>query len=104
MCNILELYNTRNSSFDFTLQKNFQHSQLSRSLDDQSAFSRLHQLHQLTNCGEGYKLDIAAEKCVECPKGYYQDKPKQTFCQQCPTGTSTKSTRTSSENDCIKWH
>ena len=48
-------------------------------------------------------LDIRIGKCIKCPKGFYQHIVKQTFCRQCPIGTSTKRTGASSIDECILW-
>ncbi|XP_076318247.1 uncharacterized protein LOC143229580 isoform X1 [Tachypleus tridentatus] len=41
------------------------------------------------------------EKCVFCPRGFYQDLTRQGSCKRCPDGTYTKSEGSKSLTDCI---
>ena len=52
-------------------------------------------------CPQGTMLDVGRKKCKECPKGFYQDQPMQSVCQQCPQDTSTESTGAISKDDCV---
>lgn len=38
--------------------------------------------------------------CLDCDKGYFQEKEYQINCTKCPTGKSTADNGSKSENDC----
>ena len=54
----------------------------------------------LEQCSPGTYSPNTVETCSVCPVGYYQDEYGQTTCKQCPTGTTTASTNSTSASDC----
>ena len=61
-------------------------------------------------CPPGKMLDtrLNPKRCVDCPKGFYQDQDQQTICTQCPPDTSTEGTGSKSKDDCtnryVRWY
>ncbi|XP_060607314.1 sushi, von Willebrand factor type A, EGF and pentraxin domain-containing protein 1-like isoform X2 [Ruditapes philippinarum] len=51
-------------------------------------------------CMPGAYSPDTFETCSSCRHGYYQDGYGQTTCKQCPDGTTTVSTNSSSRSDC----
>lgn len=53
------------------------------------------------DCREGrYFADSSLISCRQCKRGYYQDRPWQFSCIECPPSTTTVSVRSTSETDC----
>ncbi|XP_071787753.1 sushi, von Willebrand factor type A, EGF and pentraxin domain-containing protein 1-like [Asterias amurensis] len=51
-------------------------------------------------CPSGTFHDVEGGICRDCSVGYYQDMKGQLECQQCPLGTSTRRTTSTSLKDC----
>ena len=54
----------------------------------------------LGDCGPGTFIDSVNSQCTVCPVGTYNGERYQTMCQQCPTGSSTPGTNSTSIDDC----
>jgi hypothetical protein len=52
-------------------------------------------------CAVGTFLIASSKQCEPCPKGQYQDSPQEASCKACPTDTSTNSTGSTSESECV---
>lgn len=51
-------------------------------------------------CRPGTYSPDKFETCSTCRHGFFQDEYGQTTCKQCPDGTTTVSTNSSSKSDC----
>ncbi|KAL3842048.1 hypothetical protein ACJMK2_020113 [Sinanodonta woodiana] len=52
------------------------------------------------NCHPGYFYNTSSHRCIECPIGYYQEKPDQNYCVKCPLGTITDFTASMNSSSC----
>ncbi|XP_033732288.1 sushi, von Willebrand factor type A, EGF and pentraxin domain-containing protein 1-like isoform X2 [Pecten maximus] len=52
-------------------------------------------------CQSGSYYDAMTEECVLCPIGQYQPEPRKNVCIQCPFGTSTATTGSTNQANCI---
>ncbi|XP_029656391.2 uncharacterized protein LOC115230328, partial [Octopus sinensis] len=64
----------------------------SQSLNDCSVLS----------CPVGSSYNSSTQNCMECPKGFYQNKVGQTYCVPCPLGQDTPDVGAISESNCNK--
>eukprot|EP00106_Octopus_bimaculoides_P022526 XP_014789968.1 PREDICTED: signal peptide, CUB and EGF-like domain-containing protein 2 [Octopus bimaculoides] len=54
------------------------------------------------SCPVGKSYNRTTEKCMECQKGFYQDKVGQTYCEPCPLGQDTPDVGAISKSNCNK--
>ena len=77
-----------------------------------SSYAHAHHTHTLrgvicivsvppaVSCDEG-TYDGGNQTCTRCAIGFYNDKKKQTSCEKCPEGTSTRDTGSEALTDCL---
>ena len=52
-------------------------------------------------CPAGFYGAKASTTCSLCPRGTYQDEPRQGSCKQCPEGTWTAEEGSKAQGDCV---